>query len=185
MGVLDWVEDRYEDGKEAADGVTDWFGDRADDGREAADDAADAVIPDWASELGNAEILGYELLENPGGYVVAAVIDWFVGGILSFANAIALMLWQTWLILAGAFVTAGTALLEPFRAIGDVFVSTTAEGDPAGLINIINAQILEVAATAGPASPIVAALLWAVVMFIVAVVIRAVLEVVPLVIPWL
>ena len=176
MGVLDWVEDRYEDGKEAAGGVTDWFGDRADDGKEAADDAADAVIPDWASELGNAEILGYELLEDPGGYVIAAVIDWFVGGILTFANAIGLMLWETWLILAGVFVTAGTALLEPFGAIGAV---------PISVIEIVNAQIILVAGAAGPAAPLIAAALWAAVMFGVALAIRAVLEVAPLVIPWL
>lgn len=99
-------------------------------------------------------VLGYNLIENPEGFVVAAMLSWAIDAAGRFAGHVGMLLADMWGILTDAFVGAGGALLAPFTAAGGALID---------LITTLNRGLIGIASAAGPAAPIVALLVWAVV----------------------
>lgn len=99
-------------------------------------------------------VLGYNLLENPEGFVVAALYNAALEGVARFFGEVGLLIVDVWGILTDAFVDAGGAVVAPF--------STSASWILAA-IGSAQSWLVEVASWAGPAAPIVALAVWAVV----------------------
>lgn len=148
-------------------------------GGDDGDDDGDSGPNRYQQALGalmGASALGVGLTEDPVGFVVAVVIDWAIGGMISFAGEVATEVLSVWNLLTSTIVGTGVLLLEPFGAIGQV---------PIIVIGLINEIIVNIAASAGPGAPVVVMFLWAVLVFFTAVAARAVIELTPLVVPWL
>lgn len=99
-------------------------------------------------------VLGYNFLENPEGFVVAALFNYTLGAVVNFAAEVGLILADLWRLTTRVFVDAGAAMLAPFGSAGDAVLA---------LLAGLNSWLIGVTSFAGPAAPIVALVVWTVV----------------------
>lgn len=101
-------------------------------------------------------VLGYNFLENPEGFVVAAIANWLLQAATSFAGHVGKLIADMWGLLTSSVVDAGAALLAPFGSVGDLVLDGIAS---------INGGLVELASSAGPLAPLVVFAIWAIVVF--------------------
>lgn len=108
--------------------------------------------------------------------ILAIVMAWIVGAILSFRDAV------TDLIL--------TAQSQVFGALGDAGgavtrAANTLASTPLTVLGMIETAAATVALSAGPAAPFVTLLAWGLAAFLLLALFRLLIRVLPMVIPWL
>lgn len=119
--------------------------------------------------LTGASALGVSLVDDPVGFVIAVIVEWFVGGILSLLEAIVMLISTVWIELTDAIIILGSALAESGGIVGETI---------ALVLNELILVVESVASIGGPAAPFIIVLVWAGVVVAIALLIRAGLEVV-------
>lgn len=100
-----------------------------------------------------ASSLGYGLVNNPEGYVLAVVYQAITGFLSGIANAAASRLVLVWSIATDTVVGGlGTAIGAPFRLLGDIWL---------GLLSTIEGIAVSLASMAGPLGFVVFPAVWA------------------------
>lgn len=98
--------------------------------------------------------LGYNFLQNPQGFVLAVILDWFVDAVTGLAGAVGKVLGDVWGIFADAVIGAlGAAIAAPFVALADVVEE---------LLALVSSLATDLAAGAGPFGVLVAIGVWAI-----------------------
>ena len=99
-------------------------------------------------------VLGYNLLQNPEGFVLAVVYSAVVDAAVNTAGEVGLILIQIFGILQQSVIGGiGAAVRLPFRLIGGLILSTLAS---------INGLAVAAASAAGPFAVVVIPIVWAV-----------------------
>lgn len=122
-----------------------------------------------AGSLVGVTVLGYSLLEEPRAFVMAVVMDWFVGTAKSISGYIGFQIAQLWEILSDVVLSFGAALAMPFSIAAFWVID---------LILSANLLFTTAASAAGPFTPIVVISIWGVIVVAIAWVVRFVLEVI-------
>lgn len=98
-------------------------------------------------------VLGYSLLENPRGFVLAVIYDTAVNSVITGAGWVGAQIQMLWGLFTDATVGAvGAALGPPARGIVDLVES---------ILFGIEGLVVTIANAAGPLAPLVVVLVWA------------------------
>lgn len=118
--------------------------------------------------LTSASALGIALVDDPVLFVQAVVIEWIVGGFISLAGEVAAVISFAWITVTDAFIESGQLILAPFGIVGESVTDA---------IILIGTQIDTIAASSGPFAPLIAIVIWGMIVFFVATLLRSSLEV--------
>lgn len=103
-------------------------------------------------------VYGISFMENPVGFVAAALIDYVVGWVLRGGATISVMIGDLFDLFIGVTVDAGGEFLEPFNIGGNVIVELLAD---------VNSIVVGIASGTGLFAPILAVAIWAAVFVLV------------------
>lgn len=112
---------------------------------------------------------GVALWEDPSRFVLALVAEWVVNGVLMLFAKLAEIMILVQRDVFGALGKAGGALLDASGVLGDLVL--------AGL-DAVEAEVVELAASAGPLAPLVVVGAWVLMAAIGAATVRGIIEVI-------
>jgi len=131
-------------------------------------------------EAATTEVYGVSFIDDPVGFVLAVIIDWFVGLTEAIAGQLGVSFLVIWEQLTLVLTSSGRALLVPFAVLGDLFL---------GGLSDVNGLLIGLASAAGPLSPFVLMGFWFAIAYVLlrvgSVALSRGLPVVAGVIPWL
>lgn len=144
-------------------------------------------VPDWIEDNTALRRLGglsagaaatlVTFAEGPREFILSIVLEAIVGMILGFGEWAVGVVRDVWAPLAGIPATVFGPVIDGYAL---------AESSIMGVISVVNGAVITLATLAGPASPIVLVVIWAVAGVVVAYLGRLLIyEILPLVIPWL
>ena len=108
--------------------------------------------------------------------VLGIVATWIVGGILTFRDQVTQFILDAQDAFLFAVTSGGEAVAGAVSTVGSV---------PLLALDVLDAALSSVAASAGPFAPLVVVVAWGLAAFAVLALLRFLVWVVPLVIPWL
>lgn len=136
----------------------------------------DSAVPEWAVALTSASAMGVYLVDDPIGFVLAVVYESIVEGALTFAGQVAVLIMALYREVASVVLGILMIPLGLGGVLGDVVLS---------LVGLVTGLMDALAAAAGPFAPVVIALMWVVVAYVVLALLNLARKALPLVIPWL
>ncbi len=116
----------------------------------------------------SASVYGISLMDNPVGFVAAAVMDlvigWVSDGVGVLVGIVGTLFGQfTWALEAG-----GAAAISPFTAAGDILLD---------LVQLVQDLAVDLSMGIGPLAPIIAIVLWALVFALLGLLARIAIEI--------
>lgn len=134
------------------------------------------ALPDWIQDLrvltGASITIGgatVALTDDPITFVQAVIIDWLLSGIVSLIEQLIGLLLEAGGIVIDSLISAGSVLLTPFGIGGSTLVD---------LLILLDGTITSIASLGGPAAPIITVVVYAALVYLLALGVRTLLEVI-------
>lgn len=106
--------------------------------------------------MASASVMGYQLLENPIGFVLATIAKFIMNLMIQMAGRIGTTLYILWDQLTIVLVGSGAAGVAPFANLGGMLLDT---------VSAVDHNLTVFASDLGPAAPFLVIGFWAVVMW--------------------
>lgn len=133
-------------------------------------DSGDSSDWSWLYDLRTltaASVLGVSLKDDPTGFVMAVIVDWFIGGIIDLVGELAATSALAWGVAADAYVTAQSEVAGSFGIVGDAIIDA---------LTTVNSTIVMLSINGGPLSPLLIIVMWSVIGLGLAILLRTLLE---------